>query len=65
MLPSMFNLEDRLAELRPTANDLRQTRELRAATEALGRSGRSLGDVVRQWLRGPQTPSARSRLAAH
>lgn len=64
MIPSMFNLDHRLSEIRPSADELRVARELREATGAAHRPGRSLGETVRAWLVG-SSPSEPSRLATH
>jgi hypothetical protein len=63
MIPSMFTLDHRLAELRPSAAELRVARELRdAAEEAVG-SGRSIDERVRT-PRGSGSLSARPSRAA-
>jgi hypothetical protein len=46
MLPSMFSLDHRLAELREAADQLRTEHQLRDAARAAGRPGRSLGEAL-------------------
>ncbi len=64
MIPSMFTLDHRLAELRPSPDDLRST-QLREAAAASARPARSIGETIRLWLVGATTPSRPSRLATH
>ena len=65
MLPSMFSLDQRLAELRPSSAELRVARQLREAAGPATRPARSIGDTVRAWLGGPGLPSSPSRLPTH
>ena len=64
MIPSMFNLDHRLSELRPTAVELRVSRELREAGGPASRPARSFGETVRQRLGAFQLPGQPSRLAS-
>ena len=61
MIQSMFNLEHRMAELRPSAEELRTARQLRHASTAVQQP-----TVItnRRWFdRGPN-PSRLTRIAA-
>lgn len=51
MIASMFNLDHRLAELRPTEQELRLARELRKAAAPATRPARSTNDPTRNWFR--------------
>ncbi|HXG25907.1 MAG TPA: hypothetical protein VNL94_03525 [Candidatus Binatia bacterium] len=46
MIASMFNLDQRLAELRPTEAELRLARERREAAEAVEAAGRGLAVAI-------------------
>jgi len=63
MIPSMFNLDHRLAELRPSADELRIARQLREAAEPAIRTGRTTGESVRGWRDAGQAAAQPSRLA--
>jgi hypothetical protein len=63
MIPSMFSLDHKLSEIRPSEHDLRVSRELRDAADPASRPARSLGDTVRQWFVGLPLPGQPSRLA--
>jgi len=63
MLQSMFNLDDRLAELRQAGDDLRHEREARAAARTAD-VARPSHEPLRGWLRTHQGSGRRSRLAA-
>ncbi len=62
MMPSMFSLDHRLAELRPSPDDLRLA-QLREAAAASSRPTRSIGDTIRLWLVGAAVRIRPSRLA--
>jgi hypothetical protein len=64
MIASMFNLDHRLAELRPTEQELRQARELRKAATPATRPARSAGDPTRNWFGTAALSSHLTRLAA-
>ena len=64
MIASMFNLEHRLAELRPTETELRQARELRKAAAPATRPNRSIVEPTRTWTGNAVLGSHLSRLAA-
>ncbi len=64
MIASMFNLEHRLAELRPTESELRVARELRKAAAPAIRPSRSIGEPTRSWTGNAVIGSHLSRLAA-
>ena len=65
MIPSMFSLDHRLSEIRPSDAELRVARELREAAGSPSRPARSIGETVRGWL-GAGRPSGRpSRLATN
>ena len=63
MIASMFNLDHRLAELRPTESELRVARERRDAAHVT-RIARTVGRTARQWLDAGNAGSQSSRLAA-
>ena len=63
MIASMFNLDHRLAELRPTESELRQARELRKAASPATRPARSAGEPSRTGF-GVTLSSHLTRLAA-
>ncbi len=63
MIPSMFSLDHRLAELGPSPDDLRLA-QFREAAAASGRPARSIGETIRLWLVGTAVRSRPSRLAA-
>jgi hypothetical protein len=63
MIASMFNLEHRLAELRPTEQEERTARELRRAASPATRQARSAGEQTRSWFRGAHAAN-RSRPVA-
>ncbi len=63
MIPSMFSLDHRLAELRPTARELRLARELAASADEVAQRERAVGAVVRTRLGGPLSAPGHSRLA--
>ena len=52
MIASMFNLEHRLNELRPTQQEERTARELRRAASPASRPARSTGEPSRGWFNG-------------
>ena len=64
MLVSMFNLDHRLAELRPSEHELRLARDLRRAAAPATRPARSPGAPARTWLRGTRAGSRVSRPSA-
>ena len=64
MIASMFNLEHRLAELRPTESELRVARELRKAATPATRPRRSIGEPTRSWTGNAAVGNHLSRLAA-
>jgi hypothetical protein len=65
MIASMFNLDHRLAELRPTEQELRMARDLRKAAAPATRPARSDGEApTRNWSGGAAIGSHLSRLAA-
>ena len=64
MIASMFNLDHRLAELRPSELELRQARELRKAAAPASRPARSSGEPARNWFGNAVIGSHLSRLAA-
>jgi hypothetical protein len=64
MIASMFNLDHRLAELRPTESELRIARELRKAAAPANRPARSVGEPSRSWSGNAATASHLSRPAA-
>ncbi len=63
MIPSMFSLDHRLAELRPRPDDLRLA-QLREAAAASSRPARSIGETIRLWLVGAAVRNRPSRLVA-
>lgn len=64
MIASMFNLEHRLAELRPSESELRTARELRKAGAPAARPERSVVEPRRSWTGNAVLGSHLSRLAA-
>lgn len=64
MIPSMFSLDHRLSEIRPSADELRVARELREAAGSAHRPARSLGETLRSWLVG-SSANQPTRLATH
>ena len=64
MLQSQFNLDHRLAELRPTEDEQRIARELRKAAAPATRPARSATEPSRNWFGGAAMGSHLSRLAA-
>ena len=64
MIASMFNLDHRLAELRPTESELRIARELRKAAAPATRPARSVSEPTRNWTGNAAIGSHLSRLAA-
>jgi hypothetical protein len=64
MIASMFNLEHRLNELRPTEAELRIARELRKAAAPAHRPTRSVGEPTRTWTGNAAIGSHLSRLVA-
>ncbi|HET9851155.1 MAG TPA: hypothetical protein VFP56_01460 [Candidatus Limnocylindrales bacterium] len=63
MIASMFNLDHRLAELRPTESELRIARERRDANQ-VSRLARTAGRTARRLLDASNAGSQSSRLAA-
>jgi hypothetical protein len=64
VIASQFNLDHRLAELRPSEDDQRVARQLRKAASPATRPARSTGDPTRNWFGSAILGSHRSRLAA-
>ena len=64
MIASMFNLDHRLAELRPTEAELKLARELRKAAAPATRPTRSIGEPTRNWTGNAAIGSHLSRLVA-
>ena len=64
MIASQFNLDHRLAELRPTEQELRFARELRKAAAPASRPARSVGEPTRNWFGTAALAIHLSRLAA-
>jgi hypothetical protein len=64
MINSMFSLDHRLAELRPSEADQRVARQLRDAAAAAGRPARSITETVRPAATRSTTAMPLSRLAA-
>ena len=64
MIASQFNLEHRLAELRPTEQEQRLARDLRRAAAPATRPARSAGETTRSWFSAANLGSHLSRLAA-
>ena len=64
MIASMFNLDHRLAELRPTEEEQRIARELRKAAAPATRPARSATEPTRNWFSSATLGSHLSRLAA-
>jgi hypothetical protein len=63
MIASMFNLDHRLTELRPTADERRLARVREAAAPATGNPRRILA-LVRERLGAPAIVNRPSRIAA-
>ena len=61
MIQSMFNLEHRLAELRPSADELRTARQLRDASTA---AQQPVVVTTRRWFDRGVTPTRLTRVAA-
>jgi hypothetical protein len=57
MIASMFNLEHRLADLRPTEQELETERRLRQAAAPATRPNRSAGEPTRSWFSGSNVGS--------
>ncbi len=64
MVSSMFSLDHRLAELRPTVDELRISRELAAAAEEVSSSRPPVGGIVRPWVRAGTGKMAQSPSSA-
>jgi hypothetical protein len=64
MIASMFNLEQRLAHLRPTEQELETARQLRKVAAPASRPARSAGEPTRSWLSGSSLGSHLSRRSA-
>jgi hypothetical protein len=64
MIASMFNLESRLADLRPSEQELETARQLRKAAAPATRPTRSAGAPTRSWFSGSGLGSHLSRPAA-
>ena len=64
MIASMFNLDHRLAELRPTEQEQRIARELRKAAAPASRPACSIVEPTRTWTGNAVLGSHLSRLAA-
>ena len=64
MISSMFNLDHRLAELRPTESEQRVARQLREAAAPATRPARSIVEPGRKWTGSTVLGSHLSRLAA-
>ena len=64
MLTSMFNLDHRLAELRPSEREQRIARDLRNAAIPATRPARSAGEPDRTWVGGTTIGSRLSRPSA-
>ena len=64
MIASQFNLDHRLAELRPTEQDEQIARNLRKAGAPAARPARSTGEPTRNWFGGAVLGSHLTRLAA-
>lgn len=64
MIASMFNLDHRLAELRPTESEQRIARELRKAATPATRPARTVAEPSRNWFSNAVIGSHISRLAA-
>jgi hypothetical protein len=64
VIASQFNLEHRIAELRPSESELRVARERRDAAAQATRIARAAGQAARRWLGGTQVAGRSSGLAA-
>jgi len=64
MIASQFNLDHRLAELRPSEADLRIARERRDAGAGLDRIARATRRTAARWLAGSTIATRPTRLAA-
>ena len=64
MIASMFNLDHRLAELRPTEDEQRIARELRKAATPATRPARSAGEPTRSLPGNAVLTSHLTRLVA-
>ncbi len=65
MIASMFNLDHRIAELRPTEAELRIARQLRTAAAPAARTPRHGDQATRRWTGGPVAPGHATRPAAY
>ena len=65
MIASMFNLDSRLAELRPTEDEQRIARQLRDAAAPASRPARSVVEPTRKTSGAALLGSHLSRLAAY
>ena len=64
MIASQFNLDQRLAELRPTEQEEQIARHLRKAAAPATRPARSAGEPTRNWFGSAVLGSHLTRLAA-
>ena len=64
MIASMFSLDHRLAELRPSEEEQRVARQLRDAAAPATRPARSVVEPTRKWATANVAASHLSRLAA-
>jgi hypothetical protein len=64
VIASMFNLDHRLAELRPTEQEQRLARDLRRAAAPAARPDRSASERTRSWSDGSSLTNTLSRPAA-
>ena len=64
MIASQFNLDHRLAELRPSESEQRMARERRDAAAQATRIARAAGQTARHWLGGTPVAGRPSGLAA-
>ena len=64
MIASRFNLDHRIAELRPSESELRLARERRDAAAQVARVARPAGKTGRRRLGSTQVAGRPSRLAA-
>ena len=64
MIASMFSLDHRLAELRPSEEEQRVARQLREAAAPAARPARSVVEPARKWATANAAASHLSRLAA-
>ncbi len=64
MINSMFSLDHRLAELRPTESEQRTARHLRDAAASAGRIAKSAGTTVRHAFTVDRYAGQSSRLFA-